>query len=74
MVRGYHCTVTENGQYNDVRNYRGITRLSTLGKLFTRLLHNRLSNWAENNSVYVEAQAGFRAGLGTVDTLFALMD
>jgi len=40
--------------------FRGITLLSTVGKLFTRLLNTRLSKWAENYFIYVEAQAGFR--------------
>ena len=31
-----------------VDNYRGITLLSAFGKLFTRLLNYRLTNWAEN--------------------------
>ena len=53
-------------------NYRGITLLSTLGKLFTRVINNRLSQWAEEYSVYIEAQAGFRSGMGTVDNIFVL--
>ena len=51
---------------------RGITLLSTLGKLFTRVINNRLSQWAEEYSVYIEAQAGFRSGMGTVDNIFVL--
>lgn len=53
-------------------NYRGITLLSTLGKLFTRILNNRLNKWAEKYNVYVEAQAGFRENVGTVDNVFIL--
>ena len=53
-------------------NYRGITLLSTLGKLFTRILNNRLNNWAEEYNVYVEAQAMFRKNMGTVDNIFLL--
>ena len=32
----------KKGSINSVDNYRGITLLSTLGKLFTRILNNRL--------------------------------
>jgi len=47
-----------------------ITLLSTFGKLFTKVLNNRLNVWAENYSVYCEAQAGFRKTMGTVDNFF----
>ena len=46
--------------------------LNTLGKLFTRILNNRLTEWAETYSVYIEAQAGFRSNMGTIDNLFML--
>ena len=46
--------------------------LSTFGKLFTRILNNRLNEWAENYYVYIEAQAGFRRQMGTVDNIFVL--
>jgi hypothetical protein len=55
-----------------VENYRGITLLSTMGKLFTKVLNNRLTYWAENYNVYIEAQAGFRKNMGTVDNIFVL--
>ncbi len=57
---------------SDPSNYRGITLLSTLGKLFTRILNDRLNEWAENYFVYIEAQAGFRKGMSTVDNIFVL--
>ena len=57
---------------NDVDNYRGITLLSTLWKLFSRLLNNRLTAWAETYSVYIETQAGFREHMCTTDTIFVL--
>ena len=56
----------------NVANYRGITLLSTLGKSFTRILNNRLTNLAEDDSIYVEAQAGFRETMGTTDHIFSL--
>ena len=57
---------------NEENKYRGITRLSTLGKIFTTVINNRLAQWAEEYSVYIEAQAGFRSGMGTVDNIFVL--
>ena len=53
-------------------NYRGITLLSIIGKLFTRILNSRLNAWAEEYNIYVEAQAGFRKGMGTTDNIFIL--
>ena len=53
-------------------NYRGITLLSTLGKLFTRVITNRLESWMEEYGAYIEAQYGFRKGRGTVDCIFVL--
>ena len=69
LVRRAHCTNTQKGS---VENYRGITLLSTLGKLFTKVLNDRLTGWAENYQVYIEAQAGFRANMGTTDNIFTL--
>lgn len=53
-------------------NYRGITLLSVFGKLFTRVLNNRLNKWAEDYNVYIKAQGGFRKGYGTTDSIFVL--
>ena len=64
--------IHKKGNTNNVDNYRGITLLSTLGKLFTSILNNRLINWAESYYVYIEAQAGFRREMGTTDNIFVL--
>ncbi|MCG8045176.1 MAG: reverse transcriptase family protein [Candidatus Thiodiazotropha taylori] len=69
---GFIVPIHKKGDRNDVSNYRGITLLSILGKLFTRVLNNRLTTWAETYSIYVEAQAGFRKHMGTVDNIFVL--
>ena len=56
----------KKGNINNVENYRGITLLSTLGKLFT----SRLTRWAEDYSVSVEARAWFRETMSTTDHIF----
>ena len=62
----------KKGSINEVENYRGITLLSVLGKLFTRVINNRLGDWAENDFVLIEAQAGFRPGMSAADNIFVL--
>ena len=48
-------------------NYRGITLLSVFGKLFTRLLNNRLTFWAESYGILIKEQGGFREKRSTID-------
>ena len=69
---GFIVPLHKKGPLDNVNNFRGITLLSTLGKLFTRILNNRLTSWAEDYGVYIEAQAGFRAAMGTADNIFVL--
>ena len=64
----------KKGSYSKPENFRGITLLSVLGKLFTRVINTRLNIWAEKYGVYVEAQYGFRTGRGTVDCVFILQN
>ncbi|MCG8033540.1 MAG: reverse transcriptase family protein, partial [Candidatus Thiodiazotropha taylori] len=71
-TEGHIIPIFKKGDRNDVSNYRGITLLSIVGKLFTRILNNRPINWAEEYNIYVEAQAGFRKNMGTTDNIFIL--
>ena len=54
-------------------NYRGISLLSILSKVFTAILNKRLYNWAENNDKISPEQAGFRRSFSTVDHIFTLV-
>ena len=71
-AEGFIIPIHKKGDRNDVSNYRGITLLSALGKLFTRILNNRLTAWAEKYGIYIEAQAGFRKNMSTIDNIFVL--
>lgn len=55
-----------------VNNYRPITILSCLGKLFTSVLNDRLTKFLNNNEILQENQAGFRKGYETTDHIFVL--
>ena len=50
-TEGHIIPIFKKGDTNDVSNYRGITLLSTVGKLFTRILNNRLNSWAEDYDI-----------------------
>ena len=60
------------GDTTDPQNYRPITILSCIGKLFTAVLNNRLSVYLENNNLINENQAGFRKQHSTVDHIFVI--
>ena len=62
-----------NGDVNDANNYREITLLSCLGKLFTSILNNRLKQYSEVNLIINETQAGFRQEYSsTLDHIYLL--
>ena len=49
---GYVIPLYKKGSINDVENYRGITLLSNVCKLFTRVLNNRLGELAETVQIF----------------------
>ena len=55
-------------------NYRGITLLSCLGKLFTSIINQRLNQWAELYEKYDQNQYGFRDNKSTIDAMFLLQN
>lgn len=53
-------------------SYRGITLVSSLGKLFTSILNSRLHRFAGYADIIPKTQAGFRKGYNTLDNIFVL--
>ena len=62
----------KKGEISDPDNYRGITILSCLGKLFTSIINDRLNLFANSVQLIGSEQAGFRPGFSTVDHLFSV--
>ena len=60
------------GSPEDAKNYRGITLVSSLGKLFTKVINDRLNRFSGLNDIINETQAGFRKNHSTVDQVFVL--
>ena len=55
-------------------NYRPITLLSVIGKLFGLVIDKRISDWSERNGVISDEQGGFRQARGTPDQIFLLRE
>jgi len=60
----------KKGNLSDCNNWRGITLLSTPGKVFTRVLLDRLQNAVDQT--LCEEQAGFRKGRSCTEQISAL--
>lgn len=58
------------GDRGDCNNYRGISLLVIVGKIFARVALGRLQQLGER--VYPESQCGFRASRSTIDMIFSL--
>jgi hypothetical protein len=60
------------GSVSEPSSYRPITLVSCLGKTFTAILNNRLSQLSDEIELITEAQTGFRKGYDTIDDIFTL--
>ena len=60
----------KKGLKSDCSNFRGISLLSILEKLFSRIILNRLVRTIVNG-IQPESQCGFHASRGTVDMIFS---
>lgn len=60
------------GDIRNPENYRPITLLSCLGKLFTAVINNRLNKFSRERHLINDSQAGFRTGFSTADNIFII--
>ena len=63
------CSILKKGDLTRCDNWRGISLLNVAGKVFARILQDRLQAVAEE--ILPESQCGFRKGRGCVDMIFA---
>lgn len=64
--------IYKKGDKNNPENYRPISLVNTITKIFTLILYKRIYRWAEKNKKIPEWQAGFREGRSTLDHIFVL--
>src|SRR5690348_4624671 len=73
-ARGIIFPLHKEGDPRVPDNYRGITLLSVVGKIYAMVLNNRVKRWCEERNVLVDEQAGFRVRRSTVDQTFILSE
>lgn len=69
---GIIVNLFKKGAREDPGNYRGITLLLAVRKLFCRVLNNRLMGHLDGEGKLHESQAGFRPGRSCEDHIFTL--
>ena len=65
--------IHKKGSFEDPNNYRGISLLNCISKVFMSILTKRLTNWCNENCIIDQAQSGFRKDFSTIDSIFVLM-
>ena len=58
------------GERNECKNYRGISPLNVIGKIYAGILVDRVCR--VTGGLIDDEQRGFRAGRGCVDQIFTL--
>jgi len=66
--------VFKAGDKHSVNNYRPISVLSIISKIFEKLMHNRLMTFVTNNDVLSKNQFGFRTNSCTSDAVLEFLD
>ena len=69
---GLIVNLFKKGDSEDPGNYRGITLLSVVGKVFCKVLNNRLVHCLDTEGVLHEGQAGCRVNRSCMDNVYTL--
>ncbi|XP_071577594.1 uncharacterized protein [Temnothorax nylanderi] len=64
--------IVKKGEGRKVKDYRGITIMSSMYKIYMAVLAERIRKEVETKKLIPDNQAGFRKGMGTMDQIFAL--
>ena len=70
----YICSVYKSGDFLDTNNYRGLTMLHVVGKLYSKIINNRLIATLEKEGLLHNAQNGFRPNRNCSDHILSLSE
>ena len=68
------CPVYKKGAHDDPANYRPISILCTVSKLFERFISNEMTAFLKVNTAITQYQHGFRTGFSTTTALIDLTE
>ena len=66
--------IFKKGNISDIGNYRPISILPFIGKIFEKSLYIRLVDFLSKNGILSESQFGFRPGVSTTDAISNLVE
>ena len=71
-IKGMIVPLHKKGSLDSPSNYRGITLLPIIGKIFSNVMFVRLSTFVDTCYPIVEEQHGFKKNHSTIDNIFTL--
>lgn len=66
--------IFKSGERNLVTNYRPISTIHFISKIFERIMFNRVTKFLDKFNIINDVQFGFRQGLSTVDAILKFTD
>ena len=66
--------IFKQGDKSDMNNYRPISVISAIAKVFERIICNRLSSYLSENNILSQYQSGFRSFHSTMTALLEATD
>ena len=66
------CPILKKGSTADPNNFRGVSLINSMFKIFTNIQTNRLNEWTKKYNAIHECQASFRSKYSTIDNVFTL--
>lgn len=64
--------IIKKGEKQEMKDYRGITIMPSMYKIYTAILAERVRKEVEAKNIIPDNQTGFRKGMGTIDQIYAL--
>ena len=71
---GNICPIYKKNGIDKCENYRPISLLSNLSKLYERLMYNRIWSFLEESNILFEKQFGFRTNYSTNHALLSIVE
>ena len=74
LKEAHVCPTYKKGEVTKYENYRPISLLSNISKLFERVMYNRLEEFLKSSEVFYKYQFGFRKHYSTNHALISIVE